>query len=169
MGVVGAIEEVGLNAVTGGVGGTALALFRKYWKVGLVALAAIALVAIVAHHFMDYQRARKKRDNLQAWQNVIVLAVKAQSPLAVRKAITASTAADQIRWLGHERATLEQALDAQSAALRIAEQHALAADTGYRQALSQATQRDQARQVTRKSLENPSRTTGVTAEEWSQL
>ena len=81
----------------------------------------------------------------------------------------AGTVADEIRWLGREYRTYVEALHIQSEKLVAAKQRTEAAQISATEAAKRAQKSDKARKVVRDSLTAPTRSGGLTADEWSQL
>lgn len=167
MGLVGAAEEAGLNAATGGVGGTALGLVKRYWKPALVVIAALVIIAALAVHIGNDRHTRKERDGLQAWQTAVLAAVQHGMPPGTKVKPDDTIAA--VQWLAGEREACVKALGDQSDALNRSKLEATAAQNSAVEAQKRAAQRDQDREATRAALTDPKRSTGLTAAEWGKL
>lgn len=106
---------------------------------------------------------------LTTWQSDTVAAVRAEVPVQRRGSVTAKTASDEIHWLGRELRTINAALERQSQAVRKAASDATAAQNAAAEARKRAQERDKGREATRNRLNDPSRSTGLSAAEWNQL
>lgn len=167
MGVIGEVETVALNAATGGVGGTALALLKRYWKPALVVIAVLVIVGALVGHLGNDRHTRKERDGLAAWQTVMVAEIQRGMPKGTK--VKSDDALAAVQWLIVDRASLQKQLDDQNAALVIANNQAQSAQNAVTTALSRAKERDQAREATRAALTDPKRHSGLTADEWGKL
>lgn len=134
----------------------------KLIGVGIAALALIGFLAWV-------NSVRNERNELKAWQDGMVTVVTAEVPVDRRKTVKASTAADEIRWLGREYRTVSQALERQSEQLVAAKKQTEAAQDSATVAARRAVESDKARKALRDRLNAPTRSSGLTADEWSQL
>lgn len=129
---------------------------------GIAALALIGFLAWV-------NGLRNERNELKAWQDGLVTVVTAEVPVDRRKTVNATTVADEVRWLGREYRTLIQALERQSQQLRQAQQQTEAAQDSATEAARRAQESDKARKALRDRLTAPTRSSGLSLDEWSQL
>lgn len=167
MGVIEGVETAALNAATGGFGGSALALLKRYWKPALVVIAVLVIVGALVSHIASDRRTRNERDGLAAWQTVIVTELQRGMPKGTK--VKSDDALAALQWLILDRAGLQKQLDDQNAALVIANSEAQSAQNAVTTALSRAKERDQAREATRAALTDPKRHSGLTAAEWGKL
>lgn len=137
------------------------------WAVPLLALVGIAIYIFMLK--ADVRSLAKQRDNLQVWKTNMVQVVTAEAPAERRKSVDGNTAADEVRWLGREYRTHRDALERQSAALRVAAGHAVAAQKDAAEARKQAKERRKGDDSTRRGLNDPKRATGLTEAEWGKL
>ena len=112
---------------------------------------------------------RTERNELRDWQDGIVNAVSAEVPVERRKSVAANTAADEIRWLGQEYRTHVDALRIQSERLVAAKRRTESAQNNAAEASRKAVEADKARKAVRDRLIAPTRSGGLSGEEWSQL
>jgi chromosome segregation ATPase len=125
---------------------TVLLFLRTWWKpLGAVALLAALAAAFVAHGNHRYRAG-----------------VASMQPAIDRLNAALATAHASI-------ATLQAAVDQQNAAVAQARADGEARVEQARQAAQEAAQRESGREATRRALEAPGRSTGLTADEWSNL
>lgn len=167
VGVIGTVEETALGAATGGTGGAALALLKRYWKPLAVGLIVLGIAVAVLSHFANDRHTRKELANLQEWQKLVVATV--QSGVPAKTKVDPDHAVVDLQWIISQKARAEKALADQSAALTKAKADAAAAQNNAVAARKQAKERDAALEATRAALTDPKRHSGLTAAEWGQL
>lgn len=156
---------IGASLLAKGAAMVAAPGVKAAWSVAkwLVPLLVI-LGLVIALRFAD-----KDRDQLRKWQGVVVSAVAAEVPPAMRSTVTSSTAVETIHWIGRERRTHVAALETQSAQLRRAAAQATAAQNEAAIERKRAKERNSEREGVRGRLLDPKRSSGLTAAEWGKL
>lgn len=156
---------IGASLLAKGAAMVAAPGVKAAWSVAkwLVPLLVILGLAIAL------RSANKDRGQLRKWQTTVVAAVAAETPLAIRKTVTSSTAVENIQWLGRERRTHVAALETQSEQLRRAAAQANAAQNEAAIERKRAKERNSDREATRGRLLDPKRSQGLTAAEWGKL
>jgi glutamate/tyrosine decarboxylase-like PLP-dependent enzyme len=140
----------------------------KWAKVLIPLLVLLGLAIWIAVLKGEVRHLTKERDGLKSWQTATVNVVAAEVPPERRPHVTASEAANEIRWLAREYRTHKQALDEQSAKLRVAAGKATDAQNDA-EARKRATQREKEVEAIRRGLRDPARSTGLTEAEWGKL
>jgi hypothetical protein len=135
--------------------------------VPLLILLGIALTIHILRVKLDHRTA--ERDALQGWQTQVVGAVAGEVPVERRKTVTAATATDEIHWLGKELRTNSEALRIQSERLVSSAAKATSAVNAAGEAGKRAKEANSALEATRQRILDPRRSTGLKADEWSQL
>lgn len=130
---------------------------------GGIAALAVAIFVGLAFHWRSEMIERGE------WRDQVVAVVQSEVPVDRRKAVTAKTAGDEIHWLGREYRTHKLALEKQSEQLVIAKGKTEAAQNSAALAAKRALDADKPRKAIRDRLTAPSRSGGLTADEWSQL
>ena len=149
---------------------------QSAWRIAKIAVPVLAVLGLViAVYVLREQRdgARDQRDALQHWQNSVVVAVTdATVPPDAhgrRAPVSPDTVVTRIGMLAGNVRELEGAIARQNAAIAAAQAQGEARLEDARRASAAAVQRNAARETTRRALEAPGRSTGLTAPEWSQL
>ena len=132
--------------------------------------AALAIGAVLAAlvGFLILKSEIRHRDRTIAAQASLIGAVKTEVDRGVGKPVQAADAPAYVRAFVDNLAAVKAALDRQSAALSAARQDADAHRADAAEAAKETGEQER-RESLRHRIADPARTTGLTAQEWSQL
>ena len=146
------------------------------WRIAKIAvpalvIAGLAVALLLTRSTLDLRT--NQRDALQLWQNGVVVAITAETVPADaqgrRPPIDPATVETRIHGLGADILNLRNEIARQNEAITRARNEGEQRLQDAQRARQEAERRNAPREATRRALEQPSRSTGLTAAEWSQL